>query len=250
MKRKGFFLIAGLGKLIIGLVLAFFLTACEKEYFQGEKLNENLDVTFRQGEILVQPLEHDFGEVLVGKQAPPLTITIQNISPLEPLAVNAVILTSNHEFYFLQNEVQYQLQPGQRAEVILAFTPSAEIAYETSVRVYSSDHYSHEIVEIPINGEGISNATPPPTDPIELENYYTTSVETGKITILDPDFSDKVELAAQFYEEGKIKEACKKLQWLYERCDGLLPPPDMITEEKVGELREYLLGVMEELGCL
>ena len=88
-----------------------------------------------------------------------------------------------------------------------------------------------------------------PENPADLNDYYDDAVANGDIEVLDPDFSEKVDLAMTFYNDGKIKQACKKLSWLLDRCDGEFPPPDMIEEAVPGTMAEYIMNVMAELGC-
>jgi hypothetical protein len=246
MKRKEFLKVAGVGGIMLGS--GMLITACQKESFLSEGSDHNTDVNFRQGGIHVEPLEINFGDVPVGVQVE-MEIRVENHDPGDFLQVDAIALTSNHEFVILeQPSTPVFMFPDEVFFIRVGFTPSAVETYNSSVVIYSTD-FNNPIVEVFLSGTGVEELPPAPADPIELNSYYTTAIDNGEIAVLNADFSKKVDLAATFFEKGKIKQACKKLDWLYQRCDGAFPPPDMITGEGVAQFREYLLGVMEELGC-
>ena len=97
------------------------------------------------------------------------------------------------------------------------------------------------------NGAGTCSAIL--KDPTELKDYFDDAVTNGEITVLNTDFSDKVNLAAEFFEAGQVKQACQKLDWLLKRCDGEFPPKDMIEEAEPGTMKTYIMDMMVSMDC-
>jgi probable HAF family extracellular repeat protein len=62
-------------------------------------------------------------------------------------------------------------------------------------------------------------------------------------------FEKKLESVQKCLDENKIKKACKKLKYLYKRCDLDPKPKDLIKGEEVPELSDMILDLMEDLGC-
>lgn len=62
-------------------------------------------------------------------------------------------------------------------------------------------------------------------------------------------FRNMLESVAGFIGKGMIPEACQQLQELYERADGLWPPPDFVEGAAVAALAGRVQSLRTSLGC-
>jgi hypothetical protein len=105
------------------------------------------------------------------------------------------------------------------------------------------------MVEVFLTGEGIDDVPPAPATPTELKDYFNDAVADGDIVLVNQGFSELVNLASEFFEKGKYAQACRKLQLLYDQLNNEITASAMISGDGVDEFIDYLIGVMDELGC-
>ena len=112
---------------------------------------------------------------------------------------------------------------------------------------------------IDISGEVIVLSTSiTETTIASILGFFDEYVGSGKIECngqcKHPDkrldkFRDKIVKADNLIEREKIEPACKKLQKIYDECDGEPKPKDSVKGSAVAELNDMISYLMEELGC-
>lgn len=128
-----------------------------------------------------------------------------------------------------------------------------EISSDCLVRI---SHLNSDASDVSDAVFAISCQLPPDIDTI-LE-FFDESVADGTLEGNVPGRSGKKRLkvfrnmivkTAHLIDCGKMKRGCKKLYWLYNRCDGLPKPKDFVAGPAAPELADMIEDFMYELEC-
>ncbi|HEX3737800.1 MAG TPA: choice-of-anchor D domain-containing protein, partial [Solirubrobacterales bacterium] len=150
-------------------------------------------------EMVVEPLEIDFGEVGLDTTAGPEKVKITN-EGLAPLQIEGVELSGadSGDFSFDDSDCAGAIKPGKSCEVEVEFEPSALGVREATLKVSQE---SGPTVEVELSGEGVPNPaatlTPAtqdfgshpagggsgPTETFTLKSTGTTALHLGSVTI-------------------------------------------------------------------
>ena len=100
---------------------------------------------------------------------------------------------------------------------------------------------------------GLEFAPAPDLTIADILEFFDASVQNGTLNGLDNHSLETLrwmlEIANEFIEREKVKNACKTLERAYKRCDGENNPPDFIIGESVSELADMIDKVMIGLEC-
>ncbi len=184
----------------------------------------HLTIAQANPDIEVIPLVIDFGEVEIGNSITD-TITVNNISPVQQEILNlfAVQLSgdSDSDFTIITNPAPISLQPGESADIEIAFAPSA-VGSSTAILQIISNDPANGLVELQLSGIGVPSSS---MVPLILKGF---EIFKGN------DVSDTERHGTKFWgkiyavhndEEKKIGLFCATLNFsgteFIERCGGV-----------------------------
>ncbi len=209
-----------------------------------------------QAQIVVIPLQHDFGEVNVGENASS-SFSIMNTG-WETYHIERIILAtgSGPDFSLTDPCSPCLLSPGEVIDIGVVFTPSVYgLATAGIVIEWTNGMCGTEFVNL--SGTGVSAPIPP----VSIEgilSFFDGSVADGSLTGSGPGYSAENRLNAlrnmllavnHLIDEGNYITACMQLSDAYKHCDGQDAPPDFVQGISRDELAQMILDLMEALGC-
>jgi hypothetical protein len=98
----------------------------------------------------------------------------------------------------------------------------------------------------------------PPVSVADILAFFDESVANGTLYGYGPGKSadgrlnalrNQIEAAGDLIDDGALEDACQQLLNAYERCDGLLRPPEFVAGPAAATLAGMILDLMGELGC-
>lgn len=148
-------------------------------------------------------------------------------------------------------------------EILPGFGPSLnlEVTYTPSSLGPAEAHLvlaGTSFLFLHLFGSGVTVEPPPGEQISEILEFFQASVETGTLSGDGPGNSGEgrlnaltnmIEAADDLIEGGLLSEACGQLQDVYNRCDGLSPPPDFVSGVAAVELANMIGTLMNNLGC-
>jgi hypothetical protein len=211
--------------------------------------------------IQVDPLEFDYGEVMVGSDMP-MVFTLRSMGPT-PLLVQSIAIVYDAGGYFAITDVTpgvtfpHSLDFEETLVIEVTFEPLAAGSTGASLRVVS-DATNGAVWDIPLQGEGVVVA-PTPTGMMDytVAFYYSgvangtiLGVGTGKRAEKRIDrFSDLIEESDDLIDAGDHAEACEVLDDAFLRIDGIARPNDYLVGPAVPTLSSLIGFVMDALDC-
>ena len=211
--------------------------------------------------IQVDPLEFDYGEVMVGSDML-MEFTLTSMGPT-PLAVEDVSIVYDADGYFSITDVTpgvtfpHSLNVDEELVVEVTFDPLAAGSTSATLRVVS-DATNGAVVDVPLLGEGVVIAPTPRGLMDYLLVYFNSGVYND--TILGVGTGKRAEKRIdKFYallDEANVAidaaddaGACEALDDAYYRIDGLMRPNDYLVGPGVPTLSALIVLVMDSLEC-
>lgn len=214
-------------------------------------------VSYADQNIVVDPLEINFGEVEIGTQCTAI-ITIGNIDG-QSLLIDEIIFQSgsspDYEIISVHS-LPILVVPMEYIYVEIAFTPSSEGEQTAILEIHSNDPETPE-VHVLLTGEGVSQGTPP-VSVADILSFYDASVADGTLVGEGPGRSvegrlnalrNMIEAAGDLIEDGLFEEACQQLMNAYRHCDGLPRPPEFVAGPAAPTLAGMILDLVINLDC-
>ena len=207
--------------------------------------------------IVVDPLEINFGEVEIGTQCTTL-VTIWNADG-HPLFINDIIFQSGSSLdYEIISVPSHSIvvETSEHIYVEIAFTPSSEGEKTAILEIHSNDPET-PVVHVSLAGEGVSQGTPP-VSVADILSFYDASIADYTLMGDGPGRSaegrlnalrNMIEAAGDLIEDGLFEEACQQLMDAYRRCDGLPRPPDFVAGPAASGLASMILDLVSNLSC-
>jgi len=208
-------------------------------------------------DILVTPLEYDFGEVEVD-DSNITTITIDNFNG-HPLVINDIAMASGSSLDFaIITDLQFPivLDSDDQLLVDVVFSPSSEGPSAAGMEIFSSDP-DEGLVVVEFSGVGIAA----PGEPVTIDDildFFDASVNAETLEGRGRGWLAKLRLcimrgmlviAGEFIENEQTNYACYMQKRAYKRCDGQRRPYDFIIGESVPELANMISDLMCSLDC-
>jgi TolB protein len=203
----------------------------------------------------VDPTSLSFGDVELG-QSSLLTAVISNEGNC-PLAFS-VTQTGSLDFTF--NPAAGTLEPEAYVELAVTYAPS-DVGLDAGTLTVNSNDFNTPVVEVALVGNGFEGE-----DPVEelfqsLLDFYDLNRESGGlqgngptrqaiVNLQEVVIRNKILQAYDDYLNGFVEEACEKLQFIYEKIDGVTPPPDFIVgdPEVMEEFRQLVLDILNAIN--
>jgi hypothetical protein len=232
-------------KLTVTFILLLLLGSCNKEddtlmLNNDEQVVLDQALGMRSAEYTLNPTWYDFGDVLLG-ESQITVISLTNVG-FTSMPISDIDLSGDDCFEVISSILlPTSLGYNQTIDFEVTFSPTLEGQFSAELIITDDIIYT-----VPISGTGIAAIPPTVIDVIE---FLDQSVSNGKITINNPSFSVLLNLALDFYDNGEMEECCNKLQWIYDRSDGLPLPPDMIEGEGVAAFNQMVVDLMDYLEC-
>ena len=144
---------------------------------------------------------------------------------------------------------------GPSINMDVTYTPSSLGPAEAVFQICCDDI---GILQLGLSGSGVSVEPPPGEQIAEVLEFVGASVESGTLSGDGPGNSGEgrlnplttmIEAADDLIEGGLFSEACAQLQDIYNRCDGLSPPPDFVAGPASAGLAQMIGDLMDNLGC-
>jgi hypothetical protein len=208
-------------------------------------------------EILVTPMEYDFGMVEVNTSATTI-ILVSNIGGHD-LEVTGISLSGSIDFTIISMPTLPAIIPPPNGhvrsiEVEVSYTPAA-LGYTSALLEITSNVPA---VQVTLGGEGIDDGQTPMTIE-DILAFFDAGVEAGTIQGTGPNenarnshlkvFEWRLLLVAFFLDKGSDRVACILLWNAYGRSDGQDRPKDFIKGQNVGVLNAIILQFIADLGC-
>lgn len=206
-------------------------------------------------EIAVAPEVVDFGQVELGDLATAI-VTVSNLGE-GVLTLHEVTLGDDTVFAVEALEVPFDIGTNETLDLVLTFTPAAEVPYAADLTLLSNDG-DETFVAVSLLGEGVVTAVPPSEQIVNILDFINESVAAGTLAGDGPGKSadnrlgaleNMIEAAGEDIALGDIESACGQLRSAYRRTDGLSPPPDFVVGPAAAELAERIVALREDLGC-
>lgn len=205
----------------------------------------------------VLPTDHDFGDVEVGTTVATI-ISMTNINGKDVEVYGLGFQAGGSADFSLANSppVPFIIVPGETVEVEVAFTPSA-CGYVSAVLEIESSDMIEPLQTVFLGGVGVA-VQPPPMSIEDILDFLDGSVMAGTLAGQGHGksalarlfvFRKTIETAGKLIDRGRIGAACKLLSRAYQRCDGLLRPPDFVDGEARAELSAMIGQLMADLEC-
>jgi len=213
--------------------------------------------------IQVDPLEFDYGEVMVGSASDmPMEFTITSTGPT-PLLVQNVSIVDDTDGHFTITGVTpgvtfpHTLDVDEELVVEVTFKPLTAGSTGATLRIVS-DATNGDIIYIPLQGEGVVIAPTPRGLMDYLLVYYNAGVVNGTILGVGTGkraekridkFDAIIDSADAAIDASDDAGACEDLNDAYLRVDGIPKPNDYLVGPAVPTLSALIQLVMESLGC-
>jgi hypothetical protein len=204
---------------------------------------------------------YDFGDVELGSSnSTIITITNQLGGTYEgPLSLLDIALLpgGSSDFAITANPAGSTVQPGESADVGVAFAPSV-VGYVSGTLQISSDDPVLPLIEVPLGGVGVDEELPPDEQIAAVLAFIELSVDEGLLAGDGPGSSaanrlnalvNMIEAAGDLIEDGLYDEACGQLAAAAKKCDGQPNPPDFVTGEAAPAMCFLIELLRETLGC-
>lgn len=211
--------------------------------------------------IQVDPLEFDYGEVMVTSDMV-MEFTITSTAPT-PLTVSSVSIVYDADGYFSITDVTpgvtfpHSLDFEETLVIEVTFEPLAAGSTGASLRIVS-DATNGDILYIPLLGEGVVIAPTPRGLMDYVLVYYNAGVVNGTILGVGTGkraekridkFDAIIDSADAAIDAADDAGACEALDDAYYRIDGIPRPNDYLVGPAVPTLSTLIQLVMESLGC-
>jgi len=211
--------------------------------------------------IYVDPLEFDYGEVMVTSDMV-MEFTITSTAPT-PLTVSSIAIVYDADGYFSITDVTpgvtfpHSLDFEETLVIEVTFEPLAAGSTGASLRVVS-DATNGDVLYIPLLGEGVVIAPTPRGLMDYLLVYFNSGVAndtilgvgTGKRAEKRIDkFDALLDEADAAIDAADDAGACEALDDAYYRIDGLMRPNDYLVGPGVPTLSALIVLVMDALEC-
>ena len=171
--------------LLIASLGAFGVACNEYELVEGDKALDN-DLTSQDPDIMVDPMELDFGDVYVdGVEAPPASVTevvtVYNEGE-GPLQITDIYLSDASSPYEIGAVTSPLVQPGGSAQFSVTFHPQTSGPTASSVLIESNDP-DEATVEVVILGQGIAPVIDVSPTEYDFGTLYIGCEGTQSVTI-------------------------------------------------------------------
>jgi len=215
------------------------------------------EIPAAQPDISVFPLIYDFGDIKVGTSSMTVvTISNEGNADLEVSVINLQPGSDDFAVAF-DYPLPVVIPSNGTADVSIIYTPSA-VGPSSGIVEIISDDPDEGYIEVSLNGTGVPEETPPEEQIAEILDFFDMSVEGGTLEGDGPGNSaqgrlgalrNMVEAAGDLIAQARYEDACGQLLDAYERCDGLLRPPDFVKGEAADDLAQMVLDLMADLEC-
>lgn len=211
-------------------------------------------------DIEVLPSGHDFGNVTINTTASTI-ITVSNVGGHD-LVVTGIDFQvgSSADFTVTSAPSVPVLMPPPNGHVSsfdieVTYAPTAAGFSSATLLIYSNDS-DEGVAQVILSGVGFQEA--PPISPTigGILAFFDASVADGTLCGYGPGDSadgrrgalrNKIKAAGDMIDDGI--DACEQLSDSYQRCDGLLRPPDFVACPAAATLAQMILELMGQLGC-
>lgn len=206
-------------------------------------------------EIDISPDSVDFGQVDVGDTAPAI-VTVENLGA-GTLRIYELTLTGDPEITLNPVTLPLDIANGETADLALTFAPTEQLMSNAELGLVSNDG-DETYLMIPVSGEGVVTSVPPAEQIAAILVYFDQAVARGDLEGSGPGRSasgrlgalrNMIEAAGEDIQLGDIDGACKTLENVLDRLDGLSPPPDFASGIAAAELIQQINTLRETLGC-
>jgi YVTN family beta-propeller protein len=210
-------------------------------------------------DIGVQPSSYDFGDIVVGNTSA-MYMTISNTG-------GAVLTIKNIYFgnqaegdaFALQfpSDLPLTIPPNSYLNMEVRYTPTLIFTQQNNSLVLESDDEDKSVIEVPITGRGVL-AKEPSQAVSGLLGFIDYALDNALIVGTGPGNSadnranalmNMIESAGDLISKNAIQGACKQLNSIYKKVDGLPKPPDFISGEAVSGVASGVLEIMNSQNC-
>lgn len=213
-------------------------------------------ISYADQNIIVNPLSYNFGKVEIGITNTAF-ISISNMDG-HLLEISDILFQSggSSDFDFVSPpSLPIYISSMETIDVGIEFSPSSEGLHSDTLEINSNDPES-PIVLVSLNGEGVTQETPP-VSVADILAFFDASITDG--TLFGEGHGNSaggrlnalrnmLEAAGDLIEDGLIEEACQQLMDAYYRCDGLFPPPDFVSGPAASTLADMILDLVMSLS--
>ena len=209
--------------------------------------------------IVVIPDQYDFGEVEIGFSSS-TQVEISNAWWGDLTIESITLLQSGQDFSMISPPPpDTVVQPGSSVFMEVAYSPTS-LGADTATLVVEWTNGEQGTSHVELSGTGVE-ATGEEVTFESILAFFDASVEAGTLQGTGPGSSGEAHinvlkhmlvLAAKLFDDGLTDVACQQLEFVYNRCDGVSPPPDFVEGPALqGDdgLRQMILDLMTELGC-
>jgi len=209
-------------------------------------------ISYADPNIVVSPSSNNFGKVEIGTTSTAV-ITISNMDG-HTLIIYSILFQGGSSSDFSLSSAPILpiiISPGTSFIVDIEFSPTSEGFTSAILEINSNDPES-PTVTVPLNGEGVTQETPP-VSIADILAFFDASIADGTLVGEGPGYSatgrlhalrNMIEAAGELIEDGLIEEAYQQLIDAYYRCDGLFPPPDFVSGPAASTLAGMILDLI------
>jgi hypothetical protein len=212
----------------------------------------------------ISPSTWDFGEVPYGETRTVL-FTVTNISEYAINVHNVWGELTDNEIFFsgISLPLGTNLGPGQSVDIEVTFRTygagSAPQLYEQLfyIEIYIYDDAA-QLFNPWVTGTAVPVKPTPGQQIADILAFFDASVEAGTLLGSGPGASapnrlkalrNMIVSASDLINQGKMTEACQQLRDVYNRTDGLEPPPDFVKGTAASNLASMIKGLRANLNC-
>ncbi len=209
-------------------------------------------------EVVPESLEHDFGDVEIGQEAPYL-VQIGNSGTADLVVTSlALDMAGSTDFSITAApEVPFTVAPSESivVDIEIAYTPTTE-GYASTTLIIGSDDEDEPVVEVAFGGVGIVVEIPPEQQIQNILDFIDESVEDGTLIPYGPGNRPQRRLRAlkrMIRSAGSLLDAGYPNWSIFVLCaaerktDGYRCPPDFVVGEATAELNQMLNDLIDDL---
>lgn len=210
------------------------------------------------GEILVEPVVVDFGQIDAFTTTDAI-VTVSN-TDFAVLTVDDILVTLGDPNFFVADidagTPPFVLSSGDSVFVTVTFIPTSEGVHEGTLTVLSDDS-DEPTVDVSLIGNGLVGAVEEQATLLEaavgdaiIDGTLDGSGEGLSSSSLLDAFVQITDTAGDLIEAGLIDGACAQLNTALRRVDGVSPPPDFVGGDDAALIALQIEFLRDSLGCM